>query len=428
MRLDFNQMFFNKLPKLEGPKIKALLNGPKLSFWKSSSFLTIILSLILSSLFGFLAGIIAVNYFHFNQLFIPFIQLTPRYEQLLPPKELEKLTRIIEAEEQVVINVVERVSPAVVSIIATRDLPALISPFDFGFGLPETREERREVGWGSGFIVSSNGLILTNRHVVEDERAEYTVVLLDGSRFPARVIARDRLKDLALLRIQAENLPAVILGNSDYLQLGQSVIAIGNVLGEFQNSVSVGVVSGLGRTITARGGGLVMRMEDVIQTDAAINPGNSGGPLLNLRGEVIGINTAMAVGVENIGFSIPVNQAKEAIKEVKEHGRILHPFLGVRWTGINERVQRENNLPVNYGALIISGQRGEPAIFPGSAAERAGLQENDIILEIGAEKITPENSLARIIAQYNPGDRVVLKILRNGKERIIEVILGEMEE
>jgi S1-C subfamily serine protease len=403
---------------LESQKIRGLLKQPKLSV-----FLIVILAILISSIFGFLAGIITVNYY-FNQLLA--FPTKPIPEYLLPLPIEEDLPRLID-EELIVIRAVEKVSPSVVSIIATRDLPKFISPFDFGFGFPEAREmERREVGWGSGLIVSADGLILTNRHVVEDERAEYTVVLLDGQRFPAEIIARDRARDLALLKIKTEELlPVVKLGNSDDLRLGQTVIAIGNVLGEFQNSVSVGVVSGLGRTITARGGGLVMRMEDVIQTDAAINPGNSGGPLLNLRGEVIGINTAMVVGVENIGFSIPINQAKEAIEEVKGYGRILHPFLGVRWVAIDERVQRENNLPVDYGAWVMRGPRGEPAVFPGSVAERVGIRENDIILEFNHQKITPENSLARIIVRYNPGDKVILKILRNEREKIIEVVLDE---
>ena len=332
--------------------------------------------------------------------------------------------------EQAIIQAVEDVSPAVVSIIVTKDLPRFIFPFEgfFDFRIPQRETERREVGWGSGFIVSADGLILTNRHVVLDETADYTVVLNDGREFPAKVLARDRVQDLAILKIETEDLlPIVELGDSANLRKGQTVIAIGNMLGEFQNSVSVGVVSGLGRTITARGGGMIARMEDVIQTDAAINQGNSGGPLLNLRGEVIGINTAMVVGAENIGFAIPINQAKEALREVKEYGRIIYPFLGVRYVLINERIQREYNLPVDYGALIIGGRQKEPAVFPGSAAEKAGLRENDIILEFNQEKITLQNSLARIINRYNPGDKVVLKILRDGQEKTIKTILGEQK-
>jgi len=412
---------------LESAKIRALLKRPK--FWQNQIFKIIILTIFISSFFGFLAGIITINYF--NE-----INIVPQLELNKDEKKekivTDELLSLLMTKEQAVVNVVEKVSPSIVNIIAIRDLPRTISPFNFGFpfdfGFPiREEEEQREVGWGSGFIVSADGLILTNRHVVEDERAEYTVVLNSGQEFQAEVIARDRTIDLALLRIKTdESLPFVKLGNSDDLRLGQTVIAIGNVLGEFQNSVSKGVISGLGRTVTAHGGGLVMRMENIIQTDAAINPGNSGGPLLNLKGEVVGINTAMVVGAENIGFSVPINQAKKAIQEVKEHGRIIHPFLGVRWVVINERIQRENNLPVDHGAWIIRGSMGEPAIFPNSPAQKAGIQENDIILEFNQEKVTLENSLSEIINRYNPGDRIVLKILRGTQEKNIEIILEEM--
>lgn len=425
-----------KFKLLQKPEIKGLLERPK--NWQKNKFFQLILIVFFSTVFGFLVGVLFIylinNHFGFllkdikPEILAPIITKEEAEQEIIEEKEIKEAIDFLITKEEAVIRVVEKVSPAVVNVVATRDLPAIISPFGFEFGFPERGQERREVGWGSGFIVSADGLILTNRHVVEDERAEYTVVLNNGQEFSAQVIARDRARDLALLRIRSEKpLPIVKLGDSNALRPGQTVIAIGNVLGEFQNSISKGVVSGLGRTVTARGGGLVMRMEDIIQTDAAINPGNSGGPLLNLRGEVIGINTAMAIGAENIGFSIPINQAKEAIEEVKKYGRILHPFLGVNWTSINERIQRENNLPVDYGAWVVRGQRGETAIFPDSPAERAGIREGDIILEFNQEKITPENSLARIIVKYNPGDRVVLKILRDGRERTIEVVLGEME-
>jgi serine protease Do len=181
----------------------------------------------------------------------------------------------------------------------------------------------------------------------------------------------------------------------------------------------------LGRKITASGGGLVEVLEDVIQTDAAINPGNSGGPLLNLKGEVIGINTAMSVEGENIGFAIPINKAKRDIEQVINTGKIVYPFLGVRYLIIDEELQKKYNLPVNYGALIQKGNQGEPAIFPGSPAEKIGLKEGDIILEFNGEKITPKNTLAKIIMKYSPGDRVILKVLREKKEKIFEVILSE---
>jgi len=188
------------------------------------------------------------------------------------------------------------------------------------------------------------------------------------------------------------------------------------------------VISGLGRTITASGGGLIETIEDVIQTDAAINQGNSGGPLLNLKGEVIGINTATVISAQNIGFAIPVNKAQKDIEQVKKIGKIVYPFLGIRYILINEEIQKENNLPVNYGAWIISGSEGELAIFPGSPAEKIGLKENDIVLEFNNEKISSENSLAKIIMKYNPGDKVKLKILRGDKEKIIWVTLDERSE
>lgn len=415
-----------KTPKITFPKIKFFSVGRRRQrFQQYQAFWTIILVIFISSIFGFLVGAVFINYLSDNLL-----GLHRPMAQISQAKNQEDGFAVFN-REQAIIQSVKRVSPAVVSIIITKDLPAVISPFEgfFDFRIPQREPERREVGWGSGFIVSPDGLILTNRHVVLDEMADYTVILNDGREFPAEVIARDRVQDLAILKIETKDLlPIVELGDSTNLQIGQTVITIGNMLGEFQNSVSVGVVSGLGRTITARGGGLVMRMEDVIQTDAAINQGNSGGPLLNLRGEVIGINTAMVLGAENIGFAIPVNQARKALEDVKRYGRIIYPFLGVRYVLITERIQREHNLARDYGAWVLGGRWGESAIFPGSAAEKAGIKENDIILEFNQEKITPQNSLARIIVRYNPGDKVALKILRDGHEKIIKVVLGEKIE
>jgi serine protease Do len=262
----------------------------------------------------------------------------------------------------------------------------------------------------------------------------------DGKKYPAKVLARDSLRDLAIIKIEREktidkegklnlkSIPPLKLGDSDKLQIGQTVIAIGNALGEFRNTVSVGVISGLGRTVTASGGGMIETLEDVIQTDAAINQGNSGGPLLNLKGEVIGVNFAMAQGAENIGFAIPINKAKKDIEQVKTSGKIVFPFLGVRYTLITQNIQKENNLPVDYGAWVQKGEGGESAIFPGSPAEKVGLKEGDIILEFNGEKITTENSLAKIIMKYNPGDKVTLKILREGNERVFELVLGERSE
>lgn len=347
-------------------------------------------------------------------------------------------------QEEAVIEVVKKSSPAVVSVIITKDIPKLelyyeepfkgfeeFFGFPFEFKIPQWRQggtEKQEIGGGTAFFVSEDGMLITNAHVVSDKEAEYTVLTNDGKKYPAKVLARDNLRDLAFLKIEGGPFPTLKLGNSDALQIGQTVIAIGNALGEFKNTVSVGVISGLGRRVTAGGGGIIETLDDVIQTDAAINRGNSGGPLLNLKGEVIGVNFAMASGAENIGFAIPINQAKKDLEQVKKLGKIVFPFLGVRYVIVNEEIQKKNNLRVNYGALIVKGEKGESAIFPGSPAEKIGLREGDVILEFNGEKITSENPLAQIISKYNPGDKITLKVLREGQEKIFQVELGERGE
>jgi len=412
-------------PQFEMPKVK--LPKPKPERKRGLPDI-IILVVFVSIIAGFLAGIIAGKSI---------------YSDLR--KDLEELktklpeTRIVEKEtvkeyipqtsqEEAIIQVVKKVSPAVVSIIITKEFPVIV--FEFPFDIPQSPQkfEKQEVGGGTGFLISEDGMIVTNKHVVLDKDAEYTVLTNDGRRFEAEVLARDPILDLAILDIEGDNFSTVQLGDSESLQIGQTIIAIGNALAEFKNTVSVGVVSGLGRTITASGGGMVQVLEDVIQTDAAINKGNSGGPLLNLRGEVIGINTAMAFGAENIGFAIPVNKAKRAIEQVKTTGKIVYPFLGVCWTLVTEQIQEELNLSVDYGALIKSGEGCETAIVTGSAAQKAGLKEGDVILEMNGERVDSENSLGKIILRYNPGDKITLKVLRSNKEKTLEATLGERKE
>ncbi len=350
------------------------------------------------------------------------------------------------SQEEAIIEVVNKASLSAVSVIVTKDLPVFeeffYSPFEefkdffggqfFEFQIPQYRQkgtEKKEIGGGTGFIVSEEGMVLTNAHVVSDKEADYTILTNDGKKYPATVLARNTARDLAIIKFEnKEKLPALKLGDSDQLKIGQTVVAIGNALGEFRNTISVGVISGLGRSLTASGGGLIQAVDDVIQTDAAINRGNSGGPLLNLRGEVVGINFAMAQGAENIGFAIPVNKAKKSIEQIKTLGKIVYPFLGVRYVLITQTIQQENNLPVDYGAWVVSEQPGEPAVFPGSAAQIAGLKEGDIILEFNGEKITTENGLAKIIMKYNPGDKIALKLLREGKEKNISITLDEKSE
>ncbi len=350
--------------------------------------------------------------------------------------------------EQSVINAVKKASPAVVSITISKYVPILeqcpYSPFQnlpqefqqfFGdsggtFYTPcdTGKKELQDVGGGSGFIVSSNGLILTNKHVVSDKTASYTVFTNDGKKYSGKVLARDQSQDLAVVKIEAENLPTVDLGDSDQLELGQTAIAIGNALGEYRNTVSVGVVSGLSRTVTAGGAGFGQEtIQGVIQTDAAINPGNSGGPLLNLRGQVIGINTAMASGAQSIGFAMPINRAKKDIESVKTSGDIQAPFLGVRYISVTQELAKKEKLPVDYGALLRGSSDGA-AIQPKSPAYKAGLKAEDIILEVDGKKLSETNQLADIISQKNIGQAITLKINREGKEMTVTAMLEKRSQ
>ena len=286
------------------------------------------------------------------------------------------------------------------------------------------------MGAGTGFIVSSDGMILTNKHVVADADADYTVLLNDGTQLEASIIDTDPFNDLALIKIEGENFSVLGLGDSDVLKVGQTVIAIGNTLGEYNNSVTRGIISGLSRTVIAGGSsGQSETLEDIIQTDAAINFGNSGGPLINLAGQVIGVNTAISREGQLIGFAIPINQAKIIIDSVLQYGRIIRPYLGVRYILINDDVAERNDLDVNYGALIVKGdQAAELAIVPDSPAALAGLNENDIILEVDGQRIDRDHSLAKELQKHIPGDIVTLKVLSQGDEKIIKATLAELED
>mgnify|MGYP001594121979 FL=1 len=273
--------------------------------------------------------------------------------------------------------------------------------------------------------MSPDGLVITNKHVVADREAEYTVLTNDGKKIAVKVLARDPLQDLAILKIEAKDLKFLQLGESSHIKIGQTAIAIGNALGEFRNTVSVGVISGLQRSIIASGssGGPEV-LQELIQTDAAINPGNSGGPLLNLQGEVIGINIAVAQGAENVGFAMPINKAKRDLENVRQQGRIIYPFLGVRYTTITRELAEKEKLGRDQGALVV-GAEGEPAVVAGSPAESAGVKERDIILELNGELINLEHTLASLIQKHQVGDAVTLKVFRDGKELEVKVKLEE---
>ena len=348
-------------------------------------------------------------------------------------------TTILVQEESATVEAVRRVSPAVVSILITKEVSVggaeaagpsddFFFGFPFGSGAPGTVEkEKRQVGGGTGFVISGDGLILTNRHVVQDKEAEYTVVLADGRSFSATVSAVDPLNDLGIVKIEASDLPVVELGDSETLQIGETVIAIGNTLSELPNTVTKGVVSGLSRRIVAGDGfGRSEVIEEAIQTDAAINPGNSGGPLVNLFGQVIGVNSAVRGGAEGVGFAIPINTAKAAIDSFRDKGKIVRAWLGVRYTPITPEIAKVNRLPAESGALIVRGDGAdEPAVVADSPAEKAGLKEGDIILEMDNVAVDEENSLAQIIGKHAPGDEVEVRINRGGQESVLRATLGE---
>jgi len=312
-------------------------------------------------------------------------------------------------EESTTIDVVENVSPAVVSIV--------VKTIDFD---PFSGPSLRESGIGTGFIVDSNGLIVTNTHVVDGNRGEYSVVLKDGTTYEVDKIHLDPISDLAIIEIMGRNLPTAELGDSDNLKVGQKAIAIGNALGRFQNTVTVGVISGIGRRVAAGGFGIRTTLqENAIQTDAALNPGNSGGPLLSSAGQVIGINVATTTGADNISFSIPVNALKPILEIFVKEGRIVRPYIGISYTVVTEEIANLRSIPM--GAYITR-------VFPESPAEKAGLERGDIIMKLGARDINAEYSIARVVSQLKVGDRVQLFVDRENEQIDVEVILEESPE
>ncbi|MDZ7726282.1 MAG: trypsin-like peptidase domain-containing protein [Candidatus Campbellbacteria bacterium] len=335
------------------------------------------------------------------------------------------------AQEEAVVRAVSKANPAVVSIVATRDLPEISEEerrfFEFfapHLELPENDPGEQEIGGGSGFFVSPDGMVITNRHVVENDSLNYSVVTNEGEKLEASVVATDSVYDVAVLDVEISDAPYLEFGSSENLELGQSVIAIGNALSEFSNSITSGIVSGLSRSIVAGSQtGRSELLENVIQTDASINPGNSGGPLLDLKGNVIGVNVAMARGSENIGFAVPSDVVSPIVDSVKEHGEIIRPFLGVRYAPVDEQTASREDLPVSHGVIIVSGGIGSPAVMPGTPADVAGLREGDIIVEYNDTEINSEVSFARLIRESEVGETVTLKVVRGEEEIAVEVTL-----
>ena len=313
-------------------------------------------------------------------------------------------------ESSAVIQAADAVAPAVVTIVRT-------SGNVFG----------DQTGSGSGFIFDSDGYILTNRHVVEGAD-QLMVVLNDGRQFDGTVYGIDTLTDLAIVTIDATDLPVAPIGSSADLEPGQLAIAIGNPLGTYQNTITTGVVSGLGRQIRASDASQTSseQLNNLIQTDAAINPGNSGGPLVNSGGQVIGVNTAVNTEAQGIGFSIPIDVAKPIMQQALDGAELARPWIGVYYVPITPALQEQQDLPVDYGALITT-QNGS-AIFPDSPADAAGLQDGDIIVAIDGDQIDPGADLSSLLLDHAPGDRITLRILRDNSTSEVEVTLGELPD
>lgn len=327
-------------------------------------------------------------------------------------EEHTEKVRIV-SEESVIVDIVEKVFPSVVTVgIEQRVVD--IDPFDI-FRRPQSFKKEQDIG--SGFIVSSQGLIVTNKHVV-NSAGKYKVITHDGKKYDVETVYRDPANDIATVKIRANGLKPVEMGDSSKVKVGQLVVAVGTPLGEFRGSVTKGIISGLGRGITAGSPfeGFVERLDNVIQTDAAINPGNSGGPLVNSSGQVIGVNTAIASGAENIGFAIPINVVKDVLDNFNKTGGFVRPYLGVAYRMISQETAILNELP--EGAYVQE-------VVEGSAAEKAGMQRGDIIIKFDGNKVVEkEGGLAGIIGKKKVGDTVTITIWRNNKTLEIKSTLG----
>jgi S1-C subfamily serine protease len=311
----------------------------------------------------------------------------------------------VTSQESTIATIAEKVGPSVVSITTKSQA----STFSGSSSLQ---------GAGTGMIVSTDGYVMTNNHVIDNAR-DVVVVDSNGEEYDdVTIIGRDPLNDVAFLKINADGteFKPVTLGNSSTLRIGQQVVAIGNALGQYSNTVTSGIVSGVGRPVTAdAGNGETESLTDLIQTDASINPGNSGGPLLNAAGQVIGINTAIAEDANGIGFSIPINSTKGILAGVLETGKVSRAFLGVSYLDITSDVAREYDLTVKAGAFV--NKTGGSAVSAGSPADKAGLKDDDVITKVNDDTIGKAGGLSSIIGQYKPGDKVTITYIRDGKEQ-----------
>lgn len=334
-------------------------------------------------------------------LSMPFTSIKPVAQQVTP----------VLSDEQQGILAVRSVKASVVNIVGT--------------GKPQNDGKQVEVVYGTGFIIDPDGFIVSNNHIVEDSNMTFTVVFADGNEYPATVLGQDQYSDVALLKIEAKGLPVVRLGDPQSLETGQTVFAIGNSLGKYQNTVTRGVVSGLGRIIdwadvanATTSSSPQPRMQNLIQTDAAINPGNSGGPLITMAGEVVGMNTFIDTSAEGVGFAVPISAVRSSVDQLRAFGKVSKPYLGVVFLTLSKTRQLLQQTSVSQGALITS-------VAPDSPAARAGITGNDIITHINHEQLTETNELDAVLSKYEAGNQVLVTLLRKGESIDLPLIIGE---
>lgn len=361
--------------------------------------------------FGVVLFVLFILVVLLSLLFFAFAFVKPKVEQVLKDIQTQdgnnEKVEVVH-EESVIIETIKGSQDSVVSIAVSR--------LQFS---PQTGIVDESSNIGTGFIVDGSGLIVTNQHVVSSD-SDYKVITSDGKEYEVVEILRDSVNDLALLKIKAEGLKAIKLGNSDELLVGQLVIAIGTPFGEYSGTATTGIISGLSRSVTTSSsflGGTSKSYEDVIQTDAAINPGNSGGPLINSKGEVIGVNFATTSGADNISFALPINRVKERIDEYRKHGKFMMPYLGVEYQMITEAVAAQYD-DVVAGALVVR-------VVAQSPASEAGLTRGDIITKIGEHEVT--SSLVNIIQKHQVGQEVDVTIFRDGQQKTLKITFKEVD-
>lgn len=402
----------------------------------------ILVGSILTGFLGGLMGGVVVNSTIQANLLQPNISTNAKNEQSQPVQKPY-------SEDTMTIDSIKKVSPAVVSIVESQSLK--VYQRTTGNPLIDIQPNssydivQQKIGGGTGFIISDDGVVLTNRHVVSNKDVQYTIVTNDGTEYDGGVVSIDPFNDLAVLQMlkkgdlakpklarnKLSGLPVVKLGDSDSLEIGQKVLAIGYALGEFKNTVTSGIISAKGRDIVANGGLAApeQSLVNLLQTDAAINPGNSGGPLINLNGEVVGIDVATALSGSNIGFAIPINDVKFSVESVKKNGRIIRPELGVRHMILNKQIAEQLKLDIDHGALLVGDEaKGVFAVIPGGAADKAGLKIKDVILSVDGKDISEQYPLQQAIGQHNPGDTVTLKVWRSGATIDVKVKLDEAKD